>query len=293
MAIAKKEIVYWALCLLYGAVLTGVLLYIRFPAEKFHRYCERIIEEKIPVISCSIAKIKYKFPLQIIFEDFQLKNKEGEKKLIYEDPQLSFQPTWDNPIQIFDIESSAYGGKHRGKLQLNEKTLSFSDVEIKGVNLEQISFFQEKLDRKVSGFLDLSGTAKIKTDKLRLVAAQGVASVNEGEFALKKPVLGLNTLELKESSVNFNLQKDKIELLKGKVTNSQLDASFDGNIGIATPWLSSSMSVKGGIVPHTPLFQRQKQLKAIVSRMQKKYNAQSLPYHVDGTIIRPTFVFGK
>ncbi len=35
MANTKKEILYWTSLVFYGAILTGVLLYVRFPAEKF------------------------------------------------------------------------------------------------------------------------------------------------------------------------------------------------------------------------------------------------------------------
>ena len=35
-----KELFYWLLLLCYGLVLLGILLYLRFPVEKFHDFCE-------------------------------------------------------------------------------------------------------------------------------------------------------------------------------------------------------------------------------------------------------------
>jgi type II secretion system protein N len=295
MAIAKKEVLYWTSCLLYGAVLTGVLLYIRFPAEKVRRYCERFVEDRLPDSSCSITSMKYIFPFRIVFEDIRVMNKKSGEELLFEDPQLSFEPVWSNPLHFFKVESTAFGGSHEAQMLINneEKSLSFFEVEMKGVNLIMVPALHKKLNRKVSGTLDFSGTLTGKTDELSIFAAEGVASIHGGGFGLKKSILELNSLELVESSVHINLQKDTILLSKGELKNAQLNVSYEGNIALTKPWPESSLNIKGGIVPLAPLLQEKKQLKTIVARMQKKYKAQSLPYNVNGTIGRPTFTFGN
>jgi len=295
MAIAKKEVVYWTSCLLYGAVLTGVLLYIRFPAEKVRRYCERFVEDRLPDSSCSITSMKYIFPFRVVFEDIRVMNKKSGEGLLFEDPQLSFEPVWSNPLHFFKVESTAFGGSHEAQILINneEKSLSFFEVEMKSVNLNMVPALHKKLDRKVSGTLDYSGTFTGKTDELSIFAAEGVVSFHGGGFGLKKSILELNSLERVESSVHINLQKDTILLSKGELKNTQLNVSYEGNIALMKPWPKSSLNVKGGMVPLAPLLQEKKQLKTIVARMQQKYKAQSLPYHVNGTIGRPTFTFGK
>jgi type II secretion system protein N len=164
---------------------------------------------------------------------------------------------------------------------------------VKGVNLTMVPALHKKLDRKVSGTLDFSGTLTGKTDELLIFAAEGVASMHGGGFGLKKSILELNSLERVESSVHINLQKDTILLSQGELKNAQLDVSYEGNIALMKPWPESSLNVKGTLVPLAPLLQQKKQLKTIVARMQQKYKAQSLPYNVNGTIGRPTFTFGN
>lgn len=291
----KKETVYWTSCILYGVILTGLLLYIRFPTEKFRRYCERIIENRVPETSCNIAEIQYKFPSKINFNGVQVRSKKKPEDLLFEDPLFSVQPVWKNPVNLFTLQSTAFGGSHKARVQVNwnKKSLELSDVVMKGIKLEDVYPFQQKLDRKVGGIFGLTGAAMVKTDVLQILEAEGIATVQGGEFELKKPILELSNLKLVTSSVRLKLEKDAILFTKGKAENEHLKASFDGNISFAEPWLFSSISINGGIIPLTPLLKEKKSLKLVVARMQKRYKTQSLPYKVDGTIGRPTFTFGN
>jgi type II secretion system protein N len=295
MAFAKKEALYWTACLLYGLVLTGMLLYLRFPAEKFRNYCERRVEELIPMISCSIAKIDYALPLRIVFADVRITDVNEGAGVLYEDPRLSIGPVWNNPLSLFRLRSAALGGNHQALLRLNseERSLDFSEIQVAEVDLGTISFFQEKLERKVSGSFTMSGNVRVQLDGFRIIAADGTAAVTGGEFALKAPILELPVIELGESSVHFYLENDTMVLTAGILKNTFLNVAFEGNITLAPTWLDSTVNVKGAIVPLAPLFQQKRQLKTIVTRMQKKYQKEELPCLVGGTLGRPTFAFGN
>ncbi len=295
MASTKKEIFYWTSLVFYGAILTGVLLYVRFPAEKFRSYCERLIESRVPETSCNISKIQYIFPLQIDFEKVQVSSKKEGQKLLFEDPLLSIQPLWKNPINLFTLNSTAFGGNHVAQIEVNRKEniLDLSDIVMKGVKLEKIYSFDNELERKVSGTADLKGAAKVKMDIFRILEAKGVVTVRDGEFGLKKPILELTTLKNTESTINVELKKDTISFTDGKLKNAQINTSFEGSIELIEPWMASIINIKGSMVPLAPLMKEKKSLRVIVSRMQKRYKTQALPYNVNGNISRPTFVFGN
>ena len=65
---SRNQILYWLSVAFYTIVLLGVLLYLRFPGERFKEYCEYRIEKWLPGVSCTIAGIGYEFPVKIIFE---------------------------------------------------------------------------------------------------------------------------------------------------------------------------------------------------------------------------------
>ncbi len=164
---------------------------------------------------------------------------------------------------------------------------------MKGVNLEKIYPFDNELERKVRGTADLKGAAKVKMDIFRVLEADGVVTVRDGEFGLKKPILELTTLKNSESTVHLNLKKDTISLTDGKLKNAQINTNFEGSIELLDPLMTSLINIKGSLVPLAPLMKEKKSLRVIVSRMQKRYKTQSLPYNVSGNIGRPTFVFGN
>lgn len=74
---------------------------------------------------------------------------------------------------------------------------------------------------------------------------------------------------------------------------TKLNANFSGKVALTKPLLSAAVSLQGEMEPLNPLYQERRQLRAIVARMQRKYKQTPLPFKVEGTVGRPTFVFEK
>ncbi len=295
MAIAKKEALYWTSCLLYGILLTCVLLYLRFPTDKFRRYCERLIEVRLADVTCSIGKIEYAFPATMVLTNIELHSQKNGSPLLYEDPKMSFTPVWRSPLHYFDVQSSAYGGNHKGRLYINteENRLAFSDLRLDKLDLTKLTFLQGKLDRKLTGTVKMEGTAELAQDTLLPLASSGTIAVNGGLFGLKKPILELNTIELTDTSLQFNFNSERVEISKGSLKSKNLAADFSGVINFTDQWWGSSIGMQGTIVPQAALFQERKHLRIVVSQMQKRLNKTALPFIVGGTIGSPTFMFEK
>jgi hypothetical protein len=110
---------------------------------------------------------------------------------------------------------------------------------------------------------------------------------------LKKPILELSVMDLTESSVSFSIQNNIVDVKEGTMKNAKLTSSFQGKISLAEPVNAGKITIQGSLVPQAPLYQGKEQLKTIVARMQKRYKSTSLPYNINGTVERPTFVFNK
>ena len=95
----------------YGVLLTAVLLYVRFPAERFKEFCEKRIEHLLPGSSCNIDNVVYRFPLSTVLEtivisrvvDGQETDMVVERLAIYPEP-LQF---W----KAFELKGEIYSGK--------------------------------------------------------------------------------------------------------------------------------------------------------------------------------------
>ncbi len=293
MAQSKKETIYWSAVVFYGILLAGTLLYLRFPTDKFRQFCCNFVEEKVPGVACTIGEIGYGFPKALIFEDIQLSDDTAGTTLFYEDQRLVLRPVWRNPTREFDIESSAFGGHHTVRLKSSAETntLELTDLKIKNLDLARLAYLGRKLDRNVSGILTASGSAILTRSGLEPVTASGEMQVKDGAFTLHRPILELDTMALDTGSCKVALQDKRLEITEGTIGNSKINAVFTGAIQLLEPWLAAEISLQGELSPLPPLYQENRQLQAIVTRMQRQGNTKVLPFTVGGTIGRPTFVF--
>lgn len=289
----KKEQIYWGSVFLYGMVLMAVLLYFRFPQDKFRQYCERLVEREFPQVSCMIKDVTYGFPAHIIFEEVRLSTKKNDNNLVFQDEQLVIRPVWNHLMNAIVVESNAYGGKHVLQVNFIEggKKIELTNVQINEADLEQVEILQAGVDRKISGVLSGKGSVIFEKSPLAIAEAKGDVSIVRGEFELEQQILGLNVLRLQENSFSIKINQSTVEITQGKIKNSEINVDFQGNIQINKPLIASDINLSGSILPKTELFQKQPQVRDIVVRLQKRFKGDTLPFKVDGFIGQPTFVF--
>ncbi len=295
MTSSKKEIAYWLSLVLYGILLVGLLLYLRFPGGKFRQFSCDLIEKRIPGVTCSIGSTGYGFPLKILYGDVQLSDAVNSEVKFFEDSLLVIEPVWRNPTRAISLQSNAFGGSHSGLLVIEDEndTIELRDLRISNLDLGKLQFLQGKLDRNLTGLLEAQVSSVLEAQGFTIVTAQGSIGVSEGTLELKKPILELTTFEIQESSFDFDMKGKELKISNGEVTNPKLKVNFAGEMTLAEPILAGTISLQGGITPQAHLFQGKRELKTIVTRMQRRYGDVSLPFRIDGTIGRPTFVFER
>lgn len=290
---SKNQVIYWIAVALYAVALLGVLLYLRFPGERIKEYSEYRVEKWLPGVSCSIAKINYEFPAKIIFNQMRLTGK-NNGALLFEDPQFSLQPAWSRLTEVVYIESTAFSGNHSALvgIQQDKGRIVLEELNIENANVKEIALFQ-RTDRKIEGTLAGEGSAAINRQNLVVEAAEGNFTVSNLEFELTAPLFQLSAIDLDQSTFQLKIDQNAIELQDGKITNSKIDGVFQGTVILADPLWISKLALTGNITPKVELFQGKKQLQAVVSGIQRRYNSDEVPFRVGGSITAPTFVFGK
>lgn len=293
MAKTGKEILYWLTVAFYGILLAFVLLYFRFPAEKFRLYSQTSIEKLFPQVSCSISKIRFSLPTTIVFEGMQITKKGEENELFYVDGRLAVRPSWQSFGPDFAVTSRAFGGQHSGRLVINpeQNRVDLQDLQISQVDMTQIQAVGRLFQRRVTGNLGMNGSLSLAIDRPRLMAGEGTVSVTNGEFDLKKPILEQDVIGLEDVSANYLIDNEAIEFIGGVVNNKKLKATFAGDVKLVAQAATGAVSLEGEIEPLAPIYEEKRQLRAIVTRMQKRFKGTALPYSIGGTIGRPTFAF--
>ncbi|HKJ64291.1 MAG TPA: type II secretion system protein GspN [Desulfopila sp.] len=295
MAALTRQTAYWFSVVLYTILLAGVLLYLRFPAEKFRLFVQNVVEDRLPETSCSIGGIGVSWPPALEFRELRLAGTQGKGDVVFVDPRLTVAPVWSSLSSAVAITSAAYSGNHRLLVGLSDddSNVDLRSIEIKALNLAEVESLGRKLDRRITGLLDAQGTAAIAREGFGLLRLEADVAISDGEMALKRPILELDTLMLETGSASVTVNGQAITIAEGKIENQSLSAAFAGLVTLAESLLAGTVNLEGSITPRPALFQQNRQLKVIVNRMQKRYGSDLLPFEVGGTVGRPTFVFEK
>ncbi len=290
LRISFKSLCLW---LLYGFVLMGVLLYVRFPAAAVKKYCAGYVEKVFPGTDCRIGALSYTFPLTIKVSDVRLAKIEQLDEVMFAAQSFSIRPHLRYPIQVFTLSGNLYDGTYTSELTLKGKKGAFTltKLTIENLDLQKLTYLTEQLDRDFTGRLTVTGEYYGVLDRLGEGVAKGNVAIDEGSLELLQPVLSLNGIDLQKSTFGFQFKEHDLQILEGHFNGKELAGSFSGNIEVLSPWLESEFDIAGELEAHTTLLEGSKRVKSIVSSLQRRHNG-ILPFNVSGSVDNPLFRFG-
>jgi type II secretion system protein N len=287
MTIRKRPtyIIYF----LYACLLTGVLLVVRFPAGTLRHYCTGAMERILPGTTCSIGGINYDFPLTLCMRDIRVTRLHSPEDIlvVIKDLWVRAEPRQSGARLL----AEAYGGRHECRLQIRGKVLTLADIKIRHLDLGQWGGLQGLLGRKVSGFLDVTGTYMGRWGELMAGEAKGVVAVREGSVELLQPILSLNTLNFQNVETEFHLQNQSVTMAKGNLHGVEFNGTFAGILQLTEPLGSGALGVSGELTPLAPA-DADPQWKNRASILQTRYKQTTLPFVISGTLAGPLFRFG-
>jgi len=279
------------LYLLYALVLTAVLLYVRFPTEKFRMYCEHRLEQAMGKKKCTIGKIVYHFPAAIEFRKVKIGATSGNKNGGFLLDRLTLSPSPSGFLTSWQLGGNLYEGfvKATLVLQIKEKAFQLKNVRIEGVNVTAIVTSMLSLKREITGELVFSGEYKAKFEQPTNGLGNGNLSLSSGDIRLVRPILTLNSIAFKDINVFWEYGKSIIRLTKGKMAGLQLDADFAGTLQVPLGAPESRLNVRGLLVPKEQFLKDKPQVEKLVQRLMQRYKKSAVPFRVGGTLNKPTF----
>lgn len=283
------------LCIVYGCLLTGALLYMRFPKSEFKDYCCRVAEAYFPESECSIGDVNYTFPLTLRAENIQLVSEEDPESVLLQTQSLSVSPNLGYPLDRFSVKSDLYGGTAEGELIIGETQGAFSlkELEVNSIDLEQLTLIQEDLERAFTGELGFTGEYSGNLGDLYGGAGKGKISIKKGSMELLQPILTLNQLNLRNAAFDLVYKDKELQVEEGKFSGKELRGTFSGTVEIDSPWLRSELDLAGEMGVETSFFAGNTRMKRVVNSLQKRHNKAMLPFNVGGPVLDPVFRFGK
>jgi len=280
--------------ILYTLLLTGALLYLRFPAEQFKVFCQTKIEQVFPDTSCTINKLRFKYPFSLEAEAISITEDQGKKEQIASVSLATISPKLSNPTALFHVDIEAYGGEHTFLLLLNkeDQQANLDNIEIKNMDLNRIPFLHKTFKRKITGLLSGKGSyqATWKDDDYK-AEGQGAITIEDGSFSLLLPVLSLKEIDLKSSKADISLRNNALQFEKGEFKGRELNGSFSGKVAFQSPLPFSQLFLKGSLSPLPPLLKKSRYAKNMVNQLKKRHNRTTLPFLLQGNLARPRFKF--
>lgn len=281
------------LYMLYGIALTTVLLYIRFPTDKFKSFCEQRVEKSLNVTNCSIKRIHYSFPVSVVFEKVRMTKTGEEQQAVFMIDHFRFRPGikfW----QTFKMFGDLYSGTFRATLRLDrdKKSYKFTDIVATRLNLNTMLKDQGVVDRKVTGNIGGSGRYDANWSSPIAGEGQGRIELTKGEVEFLQPILSLPTLHFDRINLDLSVG-EQIEIKQGKLKGANLNADFEGSVNVMDSLLSTRVRFSGLLEPKREFLQSHPIEAKMVKQYAKRYKKSALPFKLRGTVANPTFRFSR
>jgi len=277
----------------YALLLTAVLLYVRFPAEKFKKYCEKRVELVLPGSTCAIDSIAHHFPLSVDFENIKIsKALDGQESEMVVD-RLLISPV---PLQFwrsFTVHGEIYSGLFDAALEIDRKTNSFQldTLYAEGLDAGKIAAGIGVTEREVSGVVNFSGRYQGQSSNIGDGSGNGDVQIVSGSMSLMQPILALTTLEFEKLAVSVTYEKGSFGFLDGELLGKEMDVDFTGEMRMASPVVNSNIILSGHLQPDEDFLRNNPQEQQLVQRLLQRYKMTVLPFKVGGTVKRPLFRF--
>ncbi len=282
------------LYVVYAVLLTALLLYVRFPAEKFKAYFEQRVERLLPGSACAIEDIAYRFPSSAAFANIHvMRTIDGQDTdMVVE--RLSITP---EPMQFwraFTLHGEMYSGLFTAGLDVDSAAQQFTlrDIRLKGLEVGKLTESIGLVDREISGILaftgDYRGASNHPGDD---GAGAGEIEVVNGSIGLLQPILALSAIEFDTLTVGLKRENGVVRFVDGELLGKDISADFAGEMRLAAPFLQSDILLTGHLAPDDVFLSNHPREQQFVQRLLQRYKVTDLPFKVGGTVQRPLFRF--
>ena len=267
---------------MYAVLLTAVLLYVRFPAEKFKQYCVQRIESLSPKSTCTIDHISYRFPLSAAFATITLNRVIDGQEIAMEVDQLVISPESLQFWRSFALKGKIYSGLFAAGLDFDRRADLFqlANVHVEGLQVGDLAQSIGITDRTISGVVEFSGDYKAPNSAPSDGIGKGLVQVVNGSFSLFQPILNLSALTFDKITMSFIHENGVIQLNEGEFLGKEILGDFTGELQVASPFLTSNISLSGHLEPDEGFLRSNPQEQQVVQRLLQRYQMTILPFKV-------------
>jgi type II secretion system protein N len=283
--------------ILYGLVLTAVLLYLRFPSDAVEDYFQAKGGRANLPLTLSVDRIGPVIPFGLKFLKTRVSLRDSPNSLILKADRLSLRPSLLSLLggkPDYSFRLAAYRGDTSGNIRLgqNGETASVdAQIELKNVDFGEYTYLQKLIGRTVTG--TLSGTIKYNGQYRPMLDGSGEAklSLSEGMVELAEPFLTLKSIDFDELEIDMVLNKQKINVGRLEFKGRQLQGKLSGTITLRKALAESVLSLSGTIEPFAALFESAEGMQETVAFLRGRLDQGTFTFMIEGTLGQPKIKF--
>ncbi len=270
---------------------TGCFLYLLFPSEAFKGVVSTYLLKMLPGYQFQFDRLKPALPLGLGFETVNVL--QDDLRLAKID-RLNVAPRIVSLLssrKTINYHGRAYQGFIKGHMDVNASDKSKqTDVFIKlaDIQLSDITYLQERLGRKVSGFLNADVDLIDNNGPKR--SLKGKLDLADVRIELSNPIINIQEVVLNLVEAEFNVNKKVFSLKRLEALGGQVEGNLTGTVMIRKPMSMSRINLRGSIFPQEVLLAGIKDFLP-GNLFNQQMGDKGIPIRIYGTIEKPKFSF--
>ena len=287
----------WLGYILYGLLLTGVLLYVLFPSDAFRDYLVASVEKAKPEWSLSIEAVAPSLTLGMKVLGVKVFPKENVKGTLFEAESLWVRPGLWSLLQgepQLSFKGQAYGGRFKGRALFAEGVQEgplVLNLELKDMQIEKHEDLLRMVGRRIKGGVDGALTYTGKADLPMEGEGEADLKLSRGEVALLQPLFGLQSIDFDELWLKLLLRNRQVELNRAELKGPNLRGTVSGRVILREELMRSGLDLKGTVEPlgefHKSLASDPLTMKFINQRLK----GGKLSFAIQGDVDKPRLRF--
>lgn len=222
---------FWAGLGIYGLLIFLLFTFYRLPADRvLENLVARFTETPVRV---SAERVSFSLPLSYALERIACEAYWPQGKSKDRMESLSFGTEWSRIFSgSLPLKGEAVFAQGRLEARLGVPVLNRGYLDAKGyaIALEELSFLQLLLDRRVTGKgegdLRLIGDVRFPSD----LNGRGFLRVTDGSVESKLPLAGLRLIPFRSISASLVLQKGLLYVNEGTIEGPGVSGTFSGQV---------------------------------------------------------------
>ena len=288
-----RRVVIVMLYVLYGLVLTAVLLVLLFPKERFLDWIADRLEQALPGFVCRVEEVRYVHPFALRLSGMVLDNEPDRLSIPIDTMLVRFKPRW--PLEPLAVSATLYGGVAEADIAADfpENQFELNRLSVSSVRLNDIDFLHTRLDRRFAGELSLLGEMVVSPSHFKNMQFNGSLTIDNFATKLRRPILQVIDINFNQILADVTLDGGIINVSAGHYRGELISGNFSGWIAIENPWSDSRFEIDGGVIPHAELLERSPYITEAAAELYRKYREEAIPCQIEGTLENPQFRFGR